>query len=123
MELNLEALGRKIRFYRRNRGWKQRELAERVGVTDEYISHIQNARAKPSLDKTVAIANALGVDMNTLIEDSLSNTRSAELSERLDVAAKGMSGDKLELTVLFCEALEQFDVIKIRGVDDDEEDG
>ena len=81
MELNLEALGRKIRFYRRNRGWKQRELAERVGVTDEYISHIENARAKPSLDKTVAIANALGVDMNTLIEDSLSNTRSAELSE------------------------------------------
>lgn len=123
MELNLEALGRKIRFYRRNRGWKQRELAERVGVTDEYISHIENARAKPSLDKTVAIANALGVDMNTLIEDSLSNTRSAELSERLDVASKGMSGDKLELTVLFCEALEQFDVIKIRGVDDDEEDG
>lgn len=123
MELNLEALGRKIRFYRRNRGWKQRELAERVGVTDEYISHIENARAKPSLDKTVAIANALGVDMNTLIEDSLSNTKSAELSERLDVASKGMSGDKLELTVLFCEALEQFDVIKIRGVDDDEEDG
>ena len=81
MELNLKALGRRIRHYRKLKGWKQRQLAEVIDVTDEYISHIENAHARPSLDKMVAIANALEVNMNTLLIDSLTAAKGQVRSE------------------------------------------
>lgn len=82
MELDMKALGRNIRYYRKRKGWKQRQLAEIIDVTDEYISHVENAHVRPSLDKAVAIANALGIDMNTLLEDSLSGARREILNQR-----------------------------------------
>lgn len=34
----MKALGRNIRYYRKRKGWRQRQLAEIIDVTDEYIS-------------------------------------------------------------------------------------
>lgn len=43
MELDYKEIGRNIRRCRKAKGWKQKTLAEKVGLTDQHISHIENA--------------------------------------------------------------------------------
>ena len=103
----------------KRKGWKQRQLAEIIDVTDEYISHVENAHVRPSLDKAVAIANALGIDMNTLLEDSLSGARREILNQRLNELTEGMEPDKLALVADFCRTLENYEIEKQQRGDAD----
>ena len=109
----MKALGRNIRYYRKRKGWKQRQLAEIIDVTDEYISHVENAHVRPSLD------NALGIDMNTLLEDSLSGARREILNQRLNELTEGMEPDKLALVADFCRTLENYEIEKQQRGDAD----
>ena len=59
MELDYQEIGRNVRNYRMKKGLNQRELAELVNVSDQHISHIENAHTKLGLPTLVAIANAL----------------------------------------------------------------
>ena len=115
----MKALGRNIRYYRKRKGWKQRQLAEIIDVTDESISHVANAHVRPSLDQAVAIANALGIDMNTLLEDSLSGARREILNQRLNELTDGMEPDKLALVADFCRTLENYEIEKQQRGDAD----
>lgn len=61
--------------YRKEHNLSQRQFAERCGVTNGYISMIENNRNPstkkpviPSLDKLKAIANAMNISLNELIE-------------------------------------------------------
>lgn len=120
MELNLKALGRRIRHYRKLKGWKQRQLAEVIDVTDEYISHIENAHARPSLDKMVAIANALEVDMNTLLIDSLTAAKGQVVNQQLSELISELETGKLELVADFCRSLDNYEISYIGRGDADE---
>lgn len=120
MELNLKALGRRIRHYRKLKGWKQRQLAEVIDVTDEYISHIENAHARPSLDKMVAIANALEVDMNTLLIDSLTAAKGQVVNQQLSELISELETGKLELVADFCRSLDKYEISYIGRGDADE---
>ena len=115
MPLDLKSLGQNVRYYRKLKGWKQRQLAEMVDVTDEYISHVENAHIRPSLEKTVAMANALGVDLNTLLEDSLSGSKQFVMSQKLSTLTANMDTEKLALVADFCRTLERYDVEKKKG--------
>ena len=112
MELDYKEIGRNIRFYRKRRGLTQKQLAALVHVSAEHICHIENAHTKLSLATTVAIANALGVDCNTLLGDTLVSARGAILNQRLHELVSKMGASKLELVVEFCRTLEKFDVSK-----------
>lgn len=67
MELDYQEIGRNIRRFRQGLGMKQKDLAELIHVSDQHISHIENAYTKLSLVTLVAISNALKVDCNTLL--------------------------------------------------------
>lgn len=58
-----------VRRLRLNRGWSQRELAERVGVTRPFISMIEAGKANPTQDKIERIARALNVPVSVLFEE------------------------------------------------------
>ena len=78
--LNYISLGRKVRFCRTKRGMTQEELAERVGCSPPYVSYIECGYKCMSLSVFVEIANALGVDADTLLVDSLNNTQRFSVS-------------------------------------------
>ena len=40
----------------------QQQLADKLGITRQTISHIECGRIKPSIDNAKAIANVLGCD-------------------------------------------------------------
>lgn len=64
-------LGAAIRKRRNERGWKIAVLADKVGVSDDFIGKIERATDIPSLQTVVAIANALEVSVDSLLSDNL----------------------------------------------------
>ena len=71
MILDYEEIGRNIRKYRIALKLKQKDLAEKINMTEQHVSHIENATTKLSLPTLVAIANALSIDCNSLLWTTL----------------------------------------------------
>ena len=60
------ALHTKIREYRENRGMKQAELAELVGVRRETIGRLENGQYNPSLKLAMDIAKVFGLTVEEI---------------------------------------------------------
>ena len=67
MVLNYNAIGKMIRDEREKRSWTQAKLAEEIGVTEQYISHIENGRKKVSLKALVNIAESFDLSLDYLV--------------------------------------------------------
>ncbi len=66
-EETIRIFGERIEAARKKKGLTQEELAERVSVSQSMINHIENGNKKPSLETAVALANELGVTLDSLI--------------------------------------------------------
>ncbi|GAB2512510.1 hypothetical protein GCM10027064_07820 [Microbacterium petrolearium] len=75
------AVGRRIRALRTERGIRLAELAERVGRAPSQLSMIENGRREPRLSMLRAIAQALDVPVDALLEPDELDERS-----RMEVA-------------------------------------
>ncbi|MET9230577.1 helix-turn-helix transcriptional regulator [Lentzea sp. NPDC003310] len=62
-----EALGRKLRERREERGDRLVDVAERAGISVQYLSEIERGRKEPSSEMIAAVAGALGVDLADLL--------------------------------------------------------
>lgn len=61
-------LGTKIKGLRLKKKIKQIDLASTAGISNSYLSDIENSRTEPSLKTLMKIARALGVeDMNIFL--------------------------------------------------------
>ena len=69
--MDFKALGAKIRTERKNMRLTQEQLAERVGVSTNFIGQIERGERKLSLETLVALANALGTGVDYLLSGSL----------------------------------------------------
>ena len=69
--MNTKALGERIQIAREERCMTQRELAEAVGCTPQHISAIERGAKTPTLETFVAIAAALRVPADVLLQDVL----------------------------------------------------
>ena len=50
-----------IKEKRERLGISQKELAEKVGISQSFLCDIEQGRSKPSIDTAVKIADALGI--------------------------------------------------------------
>ncbi|MBI5482172.1 MAG: helix-turn-helix transcriptional regulator [Deltaproteobacteria bacterium] len=60
-------LGVRVRQARERAGLTQAALAERAGVTDETIGRLERGAFEPALSTLVAVADALDVDLDSLV--------------------------------------------------------
>ena len=74
MNPDYKALGTKIGGIRKEKGYSQDELSEKINVTRITISNIETGRKAPSLDLLVDIANALDTSLDNLLVDSLTHS-------------------------------------------------
>ena len=65
--LNYKNIGRRIRHYRKRRGYTQEQLGLSINTSGAYISNIERGVKKPSLDNLVSIADILDVTVNDII--------------------------------------------------------
>lgn len=77
MELDYQAIGIRIRRFRKAQGLTQQALSELSDQEPSNISHIERGATKLGLPTIVSIANALGVTVDDLLCDSLEASRVA----------------------------------------------
>lgn len=85
MNINYEAIGKRIRTIRKSLGLSQAKLAEKSGVEPSNISHIERAATKLSLPTLINIANALGVSLDELVFASLIKNEHIQIKEINDL--------------------------------------
>ena len=85
MAIDYESIGRRIKYYRQQKGLSQEELGRLVFNNTQHISNVENARRKPSLELIVEIANALGCSADDILTDSLTNSKSAAGADIFDI--------------------------------------
>lgn len=61
-------LGREIKKARIEKGWKQKDLQEHTGLSQKYLSQIENDAVDPRVSILRKIAIALGASTDTLLE-------------------------------------------------------
>jgi methanogenic corrinoid protein MtbC1/DNA-binding XRE family transcriptional regulator len=68
LEPLLRRVGAHLQAARRARGWSQQHLAEASGVDRTYLSGLENGRQNPTLGVLLKVAEALEVNIETLME-------------------------------------------------------
>jgi len=66
-----EAVGARIRQYRRKQGRTQVAVAGLVGVTERYLSLIENEQRTPSPAVLARLADELSVPISSLLSDDV----------------------------------------------------
>ena len=62
-----EALGRNLRSAREEQGGRLVDVAERAGISPQYLSEIERGRKEPSSEMIAAVSGALGVSLDDLL--------------------------------------------------------
>lgn len=63
----LEVLGQEIRCHRKSKGLLQREVADKVGITQAHYSMIESGKRDAEFVTIVKICKTLGIDLNNVI--------------------------------------------------------
>jgi len=91
-------IGERMKTLRKQAGWSQGELAERVGTDARQISRYENGRITPGLDVLARIAQALDVSLDHLVFDDIPrrplHANENALGDRLAAIAE-LSDDEL----------------------------
>lgn len=82
-------VGKKIRYYRKKKGFTQKALGERIGVKHNTVSSYENATTEAENDVLFSIANVLEVSINDLFPavDFTDSEESLLSEENLDPSA------------------------------------
>ena len=67
LEDYLGFIGEKVKITRVLKGWNQQKLADESGLDRTYISSVENGKQNLTLGVLLRIANAFGIDIQTLI--------------------------------------------------------
>ena len=62
-----EALGRTLRTAREDQGERLVDIAERAGISPQYLSEIERGRKEPSSEMIAAVTGALGIELAHLL--------------------------------------------------------
>ena len=100
--MDYETLGNNIQKYRTLAKMRQEDLADLCECTGNFIGQIEHARSKPSLERVVLIANALGVTVDQLLISSTDKSELVYLREMEKRIKKLPTATK----ILACEELE-----------------
>ncbi len=73
MSVDFTIIGIRVKEYRIHNRMSQADLAERIDMSVTYISHIETAKKRASLEALVRIANALSVTVDYLLSGNQTN--------------------------------------------------
>ncbi|HEY4019703.1 MAG TPA: helix-turn-helix transcriptional regulator [Pseudonocardiaceae bacterium] len=62
-----DVLGKSLRASREEQGARLVDIAQRAGISPQYLSEIERGRKEPSSEMIAAVAGALGIDLAGLL--------------------------------------------------------
>lgn len=102
MEIQYQIIGARIRQRRRELGYKQYTLAEKLGISGNHISAIEHGREHPSLETLLCICELLSVTPDYLL---LGNMHTNDVSQDILAGLRLCSEADLQLARDFIELL------------------
>ena len=66
-------VGKKLRTLRKAKGFTTQDVANKVNVSQSYISRFENGKAIPDIEMLEAILNSLESDLATFFSDDMQN--------------------------------------------------
>ena len=114
MTEKISALGQFFRFYRRQRGLKQSELAERVEVSKNTISQIERGQQWPSMQTYLRLIDALELESYDATNHKImeQSHRRAEVMRSLGIESWYDSLSDEELKYGFMRAWEGIELMR-----------
>jgi transcriptional regulator with XRE-family HTH domain len=88
--MKLATIGKNIRKYRLMKKLRQEDLAEKAGLTANYIGMVERGEKIPSLETFIKILNTLGISADMVLSDVLDNgytVKNSMLNEKLEKLA------------------------------------
>ena len=85
MDIDYSIIGARIRLSRIKNHLSQEQLAEKVNLSNVYISYIERGERIPSLDIIIRLANSLGVSADDFLADYLIVSSSTLQSEEVSI--------------------------------------
>ena len=119
-EIDYTALGQRVKKIRKERGIRQTELADALGISYQYMSMIETGKRQLSLALLVALANALGATTDELLYGSLDALNSRYDQEMEDVLSDCTEKERafvIEMTRAAKEAIRKGTVLTPNGKD------
>ena len=104
--MDYKLLGQRIRAARLAAGLSQEQLAEKVGLTSQHISHTEVASTKISLPSLVKIANVLQTSIDKLLSDNIYDSQ-PHLIEDLQALVNDCDGDELYVILQAAETIKK----------------
>lgn len=71
--MKTDSIGRNIRKYRIEKKMRQEDLAEKTGLSANYIGMVERGEKIPALETFIFIVNTLGVTSDAVLCDVLDN--------------------------------------------------
>jgi transcriptional regulator with XRE-family HTH domain len=102
------SIGEKICTLRKENGWSQDELAEKIGGNGRHISRYENNKTVPSAEVIIRLAKALNVNIDYLLIDNVPRQAYGnphdEVIEKVKSAGEFSTDDKKAL-IHFIDAI------------------
>ena len=70
-KLKVVKIGKKLQMLRKNYGYTQEELAEKIECSTRYIGDIEQDRSNPSYEVLIRICNAFNIGMDEIFSSYL----------------------------------------------------
>jgi transcriptional regulator with XRE-family HTH domain len=64
-----ERFGERLRELRKDRGWRQLDLAEQAGISENYVSELELGQKEVCLRTIDVLSRALGVGLGDIMKD------------------------------------------------------
>ena len=106
VKMDYEKIGKRIRDLRRQQGYTQEALAEAVDLSAPFVSHIERASKKASLETISRIASILNVTVDYLLTGTRSVDASAFLPE-IEMLLKDCLPHERQIIVDVAEAVKK----------------
>ena len=94
--MDKEEVGRRIKYFREKKNWKQNELANKAGVSPTYIYQLERGLKSVTVEYLGYICNALGISLKEFFRSD-----SAETETPLDA----LTDDQRKLLNAFLNSL------------------
>ena len=93
--MQLDTIGKNIRKYRLMKKYRQKDLADKTGLSTNYIGMVERGEKVPSLETFIVILNALDVSADMVLADVV-NTGYIVKNSMLNEKISKLSSDDRE---------------------------
>ncbi len=106
MPVNFKAIGKRLKEIRKREGLSQASLAEKADLSAQYVSQIETAKKRASLESLVKMANAMHVSVDDLLYGNMPENPKEYQTDISDLMNDCSCFEKRILFELLCAAKE-----------------